>query len=170
MPITPPAGSRAEQNPNSVLLNLDRAQIAKILHYVHPIPVTKGFTREYLNKAHPGWQLQDLMKWFKEAKIITGDAMSSFKVKAKVAGLIVFTNKTFEVVWMTDDEWAAHLGEQAATSPLHREGGGRVLLPGSRLDLSSEEGIAKSARDIADQLLGDTPPPPPSRHRRRRQD
>jgi len=168
MPITPPAGSRAEQNPNSVLLNLDRAQIAKILHYVHPIPVGKGFTREFLNKNHPGWELQHLMKWFETAEIISGHAMSSYKVEPKVAGLIVFKNKTFEVVWMTDDEWAAHLGEQAASSPLHREGGGRVLLPGSRLDLSSEEGIAKSARAIADQLLGDTPPPPPSRHRRYR--
>ena len=167
MPITPPAGSRAE-TPHTVLLNLSRAEIAKILHYVHPIPVGKGFTREFLNTNHPGWKLGDLMKWFEEAEIISGHAMSSFKVEPKVAGLIVFKNKTFEVVWMTDDEWAAHLAEQAGTDPLRREGGGRVLLPGRSLDLSSEAAIEKTARAIADQLLGDAPPPP-SRHRRNRQ-
>ena len=166
MPITPPAGSRAALEPDTVLLNLSRAEIAKILHYVHPIPVGKGFTREFLNKNHPGWKLGDLMKWFAEAAIISGHAMSSFKVEPRVAGLLVFDNKTFEVVWMTDDEWAAHLAEQATTDPLRREGGGRVLLPSRSLDLSSDAAIEKTARSIADQLLGDTPPPP-SRHRRR---
>ena len=166
MPITPPAGSRAALEPDTVRLNLSRAEIAKILHYVHPIPVGKGFTREFLNKNHPGWQLGDLMKWFTTAEIISGHAMSSFEVEPKVAGLIVFKNKTFEVVWMTDDEWATHLTEQAGADPLRREGGGRVLLPGRSLDLSSEAEIEKTARSIADQLLGDAPPPP-SRHRRR---
>jgi hypothetical protein len=167
MPITPPAGSRAATDPDSVLLNLTRAEIEKILHYVHPIPVGKGFTREFLLREHPGWQLKDLMAHFTEADIIEGHAMTRFNVKPRVAGFIVYSSKDREVVWMTDEEWDAHLAQQQAAHPLQREGGGRVLIPGSQLDLSSEAGVAKAAQQIADQLLGDTPPP--SRHRRRRQ-
>ena len=167
MPITPPEGSRAATDPNSVLLNLSRADLAKILHYVHPIPVGKGFTRDFLEREHPGWQLGDLMAHFKAADIIEGHAMTRFNVKPRVAGLIVYSRKDREVVWMTDDEWDAHLAEQQTAHPLQREGGGRVLIPGRQLDLTSPEGIAKTAQKVADQLLGDTPPH--SRHRRRRQ-
>ena len=165
MPITPPAGSRAE-TPHTVLLNLSRAEIVKILHYVHPIPVGKGFTRDFLAKNYPGWELQFLMGWFKEAKIITGDVFSRFKVKARVAGLLIYTDRTLEVVKMTKQEWEAHLEAQAQLGPFEREPGMSALIPAESLDLSSEAAIEKTARSIADQLLGDAPPPP-SRHRRR---
>ena len=167
MPITPPAGSRAATDPSSVVLNLTRAEIEKILHYVHPIPVGKGFTREFLLREHPGWELSSLMAHFKGAEIITGHALSRFNVKPKVAGLIVYSHNEREVIWMTHEEWKAHLAEQEKLNPMDREGGGRALIPASQLDLSSDEGIARAAKRLANEMNGGSPSP--SRHRRRRQ-
>ena len=167
MPITPPEGSRAATDPDSVLLNLTRAEIAKILHYVHPIPVGKGFTREFLMREHPGWELGDLMAHFKAADIIEGHALSRFNVKPKVAGLIVYSRKDREVIWMTHEEWKAHLAEQEKIDPMNREGGGRALIPARQLDLSSDEGIARAAKRLINEMNGGSPSP--SRHRRRRQ-
>ena len=167
MPITPPEGSRAATDPDSVLLNLTRAEIDKVLHYVHPIPLGKGFTRDFLAKNYPGWELSAIMNQFSKAGLIEGDIMNRFQVTPRAAGLIVYRDQEQEVIWMTDDEWEEHISQQLATHPLHREGGGSALVPGSQLNLDSPEGLQQAARQIADQILGNSLPA--SRHRRRRQ-
>lgn len=48
-------------------LTLTREQINDFLHHLHPIPVSRGWTREWREKNAPGWETNDLSAALKKA-------------------------------------------------------------------------------------------------------
>lgn len=55
--------------------HLSREQINGVLHHAHIIPVSKGYTREYVALHHPGWSFNELIGIFTAAGIIVEDGM-----------------------------------------------------------------------------------------------
>jgi hypothetical protein len=56
-------------DPNQYRWHLTRAHVDKVLHYTHWIPVSKGFTQQFLAHDYPGWTLGTLVGLFDTAGI-----------------------------------------------------------------------------------------------------
>lgn len=50
------------------------AEIDRLLHHGHWIPVTKGFTQRYVDEHFPGWSWNDLMAIWRAAGIVVRPA------------------------------------------------------------------------------------------------
>jgi hypothetical protein len=56
-------------DPSQYLWQLTRAHVDKVLHYTHWIPMSKGFTQQFLARNYPGWTLGSLVGLFDKAGI-----------------------------------------------------------------------------------------------------
>ena len=56
-------------DPSRYLWQLTRAHVDKVLHYTHWIPISKGFTQQFLAREYPGWTLGTLIGLFDAAGI-----------------------------------------------------------------------------------------------------
>ncbi|MFM8506632.1 MAG: hypothetical protein ACKOBR_02920 [Actinomycetota bacterium] len=64
-------------DPQQYRWQLTRAHVDCVVHYTHWIPMSKGFTQQFLAEYYPGWTLGGLIRLFDKAGIrITPDELN----------------------------------------------------------------------------------------------
>ena len=132
----PPKWVRTVQTDDRYLWTLDRADVDKVIHYTHWIPMSRGFTQAFLAEHYPGWTLGGMMSLFDAAGIRITPAENEGSPGAPHGGrchwqVVSFhfsTRDDFVVVWdrtiEKDERYLAH----DATGPTGRgpTGGAKV--------------------------------------------
>ncbi|GAA3200632.1 hypothetical protein [Microbacterium terregens] len=49
-----------------------RVDVNRLLHYGHPIPVSRGFTAAFVSENYPGWTWNELIGVLKDAGVVIG--------------------------------------------------------------------------------------------------
>lgn len=60
-----------ESSPYRVAMT--RAQLNRLLHHGHPIPVTRGITKRFIDEHYPSWSWNSLTQVLKEMGVVRGD-------------------------------------------------------------------------------------------------
>lgn len=77
-----------------------REELNALLHYGHIIPVSKGWTREYVDTNYRGWTWNALISIFTAAGIIVPSAFGGPpKCDDRVAAVHFSSNQEFLVEW-----------------------------------------------------------------------
>lgn len=88
------------------------AQIARLLHYGHIIPISRGFTEEHVNENYPGWTWNEL-----------SSIMQSAGVVINRGGAPATCELTMKAIHFTDAEhWAVEWLSGEVTRPAPRLG------------------------------------------------
>lgn len=64
----------AEPPPNGFRMHRTGQQISDLLKYGHIIPISKGYTKNYVAEKFPGWNWNELMAVWRAAGIVVGGA------------------------------------------------------------------------------------------------
>ena len=85
-----------------------REDLNALLHYGHIIPVSRGWTRAYVETRYPGWTWNALMAIFQAADVVVSSKCGGPpKCDDRVALLHFSTTDDFIVEWI---DGAARLG------------------------------------------------------------
>jgi len=76
-----------------------RAELNSLLHYGHIIPVSKGWTKNYVDTHYPGWSWNALMNVFQAAGIVVNRGGAPPKCDDRVEMLHFSSETDFLVDW-----------------------------------------------------------------------
>jgi hypothetical protein len=63
--------------------------VRELAHYGHPIPIGRGFTRDYVNKNYPGWQWGQLMNVLRRADLYVKNEGHGGRIAEGYVGALV---------------------------------------------------------------------------------
>ena len=75
-------------------------QVSNFLHYLHVIPVSKGFTKEHVDKHFPGWRWEDLVEVMKAADVFIGRGGSPATCRPTVKAIHFTDRSHWAVEWL----------------------------------------------------------------------
>ena len=121
-----PVVRRLHHNPNPLPdwsafgVHLSRYQIDEVLHYTHPLPNIRGYTKRFFDKRYPGWGLGSFFKVFQAAGVLLDDGIGapySGRCHWQMRTLHFDSRESFAVEWdeaVTADDghyyWAGRPG------------------------------------------------------------
>ena len=65
--------------------------VRELAHYGHPIPIGRGFTRDYVNKNYPGWQWGQLMNVLRRADLYVKNEGHGGRIAEGYVGALVLS-------------------------------------------------------------------------------
>ena len=63
--------------------------VRALAHYGHPIPIGRGFTRDYVNKDCPGWQWGQLMNVLRRADLYVNNEGHGGRIAEGYVGALI---------------------------------------------------------------------------------
>ena len=63
-----------------------------LAHYGHPIPISKGFTLQYMNRHYPGWSWSQLVNTLRRAGLYAKNAGHGARITEGFVGALVLAD------------------------------------------------------------------------------
>lgn len=76
-----------------------RDELNKLLHYGHIIPISKGYTQDYVAENYPGWTWNDLVRTFVNAGVFVNRGGTPPKCRDEVAVLHFSDANSWAIEW-----------------------------------------------------------------------